>query len=372
MRIAIITDETDTQLVGFGNYTLNLVEHILKTDKGNEYYLIHRRKEKHSIYSMANEIIIPAGKKLSFIRNFLGLPLKLKEYNFDLVHHLSSIGPFVFKSLMPGKKNVQSVLDIIPSLYPEVFEWQVRTTFRFLLPRIVKNADHILTISETSKQDIMRRFGVAEDKVSVTYPACSADIFRPKKDFKLLEKYGLQDGYLLFAGALEAKKNILTLLRAFSKLKEKGHKHKLALVGKQGYGYNKILSEIKKLGIQNDIVETGYVPIGELPALYSTAKTLVLPSIYEGFGIPVVEANLCGCPVIISGGGSLPEVAGPSALIVKNPFDIQGFADAMEAVITNASLRQRMRKKGFENAKRFSWEKAAKQTINVYKLLEES
>lgn len=376
MKIGIITDETDTRLVGSGTYTLCLVRSMLKLDKENEYYLVHRKKEEHDIYSMANEVIVPYNPAFPFstIRNFIQLPLKLRKYDFDIVHHTSSIGPFVFKSLMPARKgrNIESVLDIIPLVRPETFEWQVRKSFRHLLPRIVRNVDHIFTISEKSKSDIISAFRVKPEKIEVVYPGCIEGVFKPIKKSaakaELEAKYNIADDYILFVSSLEAKKNVPTLLNAYNELKKRGYRQKLVMVGKKGYGYDAIEAMIKQLKLENDVIMPGYVPLEDLPKFYSAAEALVMPSVYEGFGIPVVEANSCGCPVIVSNGGSLPEIAGKSAIIV-GVYDAQGYANAIEKIITEKSAREKMVAAGFRNAKRFSWKTAAKKTIGAYRRL---
>ena len=379
MKIGMITDETDTAQVGLGTYASNIALNILKLDTKNDYYLIHRRKEKHKIYSMGNDVIIPynGGFPFSMIRNFITLPIKLRMYNFDIVHHTGNIGPFLLKQIMPTRKGktIQTLFDIIPLIYPETFEPSVVVAFKHLLPKVLKNADMILAISEKSKQDAIKRFGIEEEKIEVTYMAPNEKFVALPKQKKqvartfLKERYGISGQYILFTSALEAKKNVPTLLKSFSLLKNKGLKHKLVLVGKKGYKHEEIFATINKLGLQKEVIMPGYTPLSpDLVYLYNCADVFVLPSVYEGFGIPVTEAMKCGCPVVASNGGSLPEVAGKAGLIV-DANDVNGYADAIEAVINDARLREKMIRRGFENAKRFSWEKSAKKTIEIYERL---
>ncbi|MBN2454034.1 glycosyltransferase family 4 protein, partial [Candidatus Woesearchaeota archaeon] len=324
MKIGIITDETDTALVGLGTYTLNTTKEILLQDKKNDYWLVHRRKERHDIYSMAKEVIIPSPVfPLSAVRNFITMPMKLKKCGFDVVHHMSSIGPFLFRGLLPGRKNVQSVLDIIPLVHPESYEIAVRAAFKYLLPKAIRNADHIVTCSENSKRDIMKRFGVKDEKITITYLAPN-ERFRPVDRKKAADavsrKYGIKEPYLLYVGALEAKKNIPTLIKAYSILRKRGFKQKLVLAGKKGYGYDRISATVSKLGLKGQVLELGHVPNSyasdDLVMLYNAADVFVFPSVYEGFGMPAAEAMRCGCPVVSSNGGSLPEVVADAGLVV--------------------------------------------------------
>jgi glycosyltransferase involved in cell wall biosynthesis len=372
MKIGIITDETDTQLVGFGYYTLALVKHILMQDKKNEYFLIHRRKENHDIYKMgAKEILVPYNPTFPFstIRNFITLPLTLRKYNLDVVHHMTSTGPFVFKQLMKGK-SVETIHEILPLLYPKSFEPSVRLVFRVLLPRIAKNVDHIITACSTSKTDLRRRFKIPSDKIDVIYQGTNP-IYKPlnKKQSRdiVRKKYGISDRYLLFVSTLEGKKNVPTLLKAYHKLRADGGTHKLVLVGRKGYGYDRIESAIKALKLEKDLIMPGYVSSEDLPHFYNAADVFVFPA-FEGFNMTVIDAMKCGCPVVVSNGGGAQETVGDAGITV-DVLDSAGYASAIQKVLTNKKLAQSMRKKSLINAKRFDWKITAKKTIAVYEQL---
>ncbi|MBI3034058.1 glycosyltransferase family 4 protein [Candidatus Woesearchaeota archaeon] len=372
MRIGIITDETDTQLVGFGIYTLELTKNILLIDKKNEYYLIHRRKEDHEIYKMgAKEIIVPYNPRFPFstIRNFITLPLKLRKYNLDVVHHMTGTGPFVFKQLLKGK-SVEIIHEIEPILYPQNFELSVKLVFRFLLPRIVKNVDYILTACNSAKMDISRHFKVPLNKIGVVYPGTNS-LFKPMDKRackeKIRRKFGIKEDYILFVSTLEAKKNIPTLLKAYKKLKDGGCKHKLVLVGRKGYGYEKIESVMKRLKLEKDVIMTGYVPFSDLPIFYNAAAVFVFPP-YEALCMPVIDAMKCGCPIIVSNGGGGPEAFGSAGIIVE-VSDSEGYAKAIKEVLENKKLAGSMRRKSLKRAKDFSWKKSAKKVIDVYERL---
>lgn len=370
MRIAIITDETCRELAGFGTYTYNIVKNILEQDKENDYFLVHSRKEEHDIYSMAEEIIIPQGTfPLSALRNFVRMPLKLRKHDFDIVHHTSSVGPFAFRQFWPTKKGkaVETVHDIIPLLYPEYFEWPVRAAFSHLLPRIARNADKLLAVSEHTKNDIIKQFKIPASKIEVAYDGVNP-IFKSldkKKCMAQLEKYGIKEGFLLFVSTLEAKKNIPTALEAYAMLRKEGLLQKFVLVGKKGHGYGKVAEAVKRLQLESDVVMPGYVPLKELPLFYNAADVFVLPSLYEGFGIPAAEAMSCGCPVVASNAGALPEITGGAGKTV-DVFDARGYASAIEGVLESKKTAAEMRRKGLKNAKRFSWKESAKKVIKIY------
>lgn len=369
MRIAIITDETEGQPLGGGTYILNLVENLLNTDRKNEYTLVHRKKESREIYSRANELIIPYNARfpLSTARNFITLPMQLRKHNFDIVHHPVNIGPFAFKAIWPTKTGrcIQTVYDIIPLMFKDTHEKAVRLAFRHLFPRVARNVDHIITISEATKQDIIRKIGTAPEKITPIHLAANK-IYKPQKNPGWVKKkYGINHDYILFVSALEPKKNIPTLIKAYSELRKKGHRHKLVLAGKKGWSHAEITEQIKKNRLQEDVILPGYIPLEDMPSLYSAASAFCLPSLYEGFGIPALESMSCGTPVITSNRGSLPEIVGKAG-ITTNPMDYKTMAERISEVLTDKKLAADMKAKGLEQAARFSWEKTAMQTIKTY------
>lgn len=216
--------------------------------------------------------------------------------------------------------------------------------------------------------DIIRYFKIPENKIKVIYLGVDED-YKPLSETeirKVRQKYHLNYPFILYVGSLISHKNIPTLIKAFYKLKKYGLPHKLVITGKRGWKYKNIFEIISKLNLQKDVVFTGYVQREDLPALYNAADLFVYPSLYEGFGLPPLEAMACGTPVITSNTSSLPEVVGNAGIMV-DPYDIDGLAKAMYEVLTNEGLRAELRKRGLERAKMFSWKKTAEETLNVYK-----
>ncbi len=234
----------------------------------------------------------------------------------------------------------------------------------------IKKAKRIIAVSQATKNDLMHYLGIAEERISVVYLGVGHSLFRPVS-------HRIYDNpYVLFVGTEHPRKNFITLLKAFSQLKSEPRFKglKLVKVGKAGGQEADFRGQTMKVidaqGLVNEVVFTDFVPEADLPAYYSGAKVLVMPSLYEGFGLPVVEAMACGCPVITSNTSSLPEVVGEAGIMV-NPNDTDSLAEVMRRVLTENKLRDDMIRKGLEQSKRFSWEKAARETLEVYKKVAE-
>ena len=233
----------------------------------------------------------------------------------------------------------------------------------------VKKAKRIIAVSQTTKDDLVQHLGIPEERISVIYEGIDHRLFKPTS--RRLVDYP----YLLFVGLEHPRKNLARVLKAFSRLKSQRRFKDLKLlkVGKAGGPEAEFrkhtLQVINELNIPRDVVFTGYVAEEDLPAYYSGAECFILPSLYEGFGLPPLEAMACGCPVIVSNRASLPEVTGEAAIKV-DPFDTYGIARALQEVLTDGHLKQELISKGLKHARRFSWEKAARETIEVYQSVE--
>ncbi len=233
----------------------------------------------------------------------------------------------------------------------------------------IKKAKRIIAISQATKRDLMHYLGIPDEQISVVYLGVDHKLFRPVS-------HRIYDNpYVLFIGSEHPRKNFAGLLKAFSQLKgEPRFKDlKLVKVGKAGGSEvdfrGQTMEVINTLDLVGDVIFADFVPEAELPAYYSGAEVFVLPSLYEGFGFPPLEAMACGCPVITSNTASLPEVVGEAGIMV-NPYDTDSLVKAMRRVLTDSELRDDMVRKGLEQAKRFSWEKAARQTQEVYEKVE--
>lgn len=228
-------------------------------------------------------------------------------------------------------------------------------------------ANAIIADSHATKQDIVARLGVAPDKVVVVHLGVDGERFAPQpahQRSRALAELGLQPPYLLAVGTLEPRKNLMTLLHAYAALPSTVPP--LLLVGGQGWGDNPLSLLVEQLGLRERVFMVGFVADRLLPALYSGAEIFVYPTLYEGFGLPVLEAMACGAPVITSNVSSLPEVAGEAAIQV-NPRSASDLAEAIQTVLESPSKRSAMRQAGLLRAQSFSWERCAQETLGVYR-----
>lgn len=264
-------------------------------------------------------------------------------------------------SLIP---TVISVMDLSFIKFPDLFAKKDLYQLKNWTKYSAKNAKKIITISQSSKNDIIKEYGVRKDDVIVTYPGINelkTENLKPKSMDDLNKKFGIDKEYVLFVGTLQPRKNIEKLIEAFSKIDKD---ILLIIVGKKGWLYEDILNAPEKFGIPQKVKFLDFVSDDELPSLYKNALCFVLPSLYEGFGLPVLEAMKNGCPVLTSNVSSLPE-AGGDAVLYFNPLNVDEISKTIKKIIDDKNLRQEMIKKGFLQVKKFSWEKTARQTLEV-------
>ena len=269
------------------------------------------------------------------------------------------------------KKVVTTLHDIGFERLPKLYRPSELRYHRYTARLAVRAASRILTVSEFSKREIIDFYGVEPARVIVTPNAVDPQLYHPRisEEAKkaVLEKYRLSRPFFMFIGRLEAKKNLVNILHAFSIFKGwrgVGDPIKLLLAGTPGFGYEAIKSEIEKRQLAPHLLLPGYVPEADVPALLASAEVLVFPTRYEGFGIPIVEAQAVGTPVITGDNASMPEVGGAGAAYVKvdEPDDI---AEAMRRLVDDIPYRDSLRAAGFENVKRFSWDESARIATNA-------
>ncbi len=271
--------------------------------------------------------------------------------------------------LMPLRSipTVLTVHDLIYQLFPA---YHKRLNYWYLnaaMPLFVQRADALIAISESSKRDLMRIYHVPEEKITVIHEAASPD-FRsaPAKCMaEIRARYNLPERYLLAVGTIEPRKNLIRLVDALRLLRRKDRSLSLVVVGHTGWLYQDFLQHLEKLEDPQSVLLSGYVPDADLPAVISGAVAYVLASFYEGFGLPVLEAMACGTPVICSNTSSMPELGGDAARYF-DPYDTQSMVAAIAAVLDDGHLRAEMTERGLVQAARFSWQRAAKETLAVY------
>lgn len=364
MRIGIDASTIGTQ-GGPRTYVLNLISSLLKTDKGNEYVVFYNSREHLGRFPQAKEVVVPfANPATRLLREHILMPYFYKRERLDIIHNTKSAMSF----LKPCKA-VVTIHDVIPLTNPETETFLARTYWKIQMPIAARYADKIITISEYAKKEIIRFFDIREERITVI-PNCFEDRFRPIFDSALLEKvrtkYALPEKYILYVGTIQPRKNLNLLIKSFSKLKKSGKiKQKLVIAGRKGWLYSSLFELIKELHIEDEVIFTGFVPDEDLPYMYNMADLFVYLSLFEGFGIPPLEAMACGVPVICSNTTSMPDVVGEGGILV-DPTDQRAVEKTILDVLESPSLQREMRDKGIAQAKKFSWERTAKETLKVY------
>lgn len=294
-----------------------------------------------------------------FNENFC-LPRYFYKNGFDLFHSPNYVLPLFIKS-----QSIVVVHDLITFDFPSLCQRESVLYFRLFLPYSIWKADKIITVSKTVKKDILSRFKMSENKV-VVIPLGVSNIFKRTVNKEVLLKYSINKKYILFVGNIEPKKNLVRLIKAYYNLIcTKNISHKLVIAGKKGWKFEEVFKIVQLLKLQESVIFTGYVPDHDLPVLYSMADLFVFPSIYEGFGIPPLEAMACETPVLASNAGALPETTGGNCLLV-DPFSVDEIADGIYQMLTNAGLSDEFVTKGKKWVQQFCWEKVARKTLKIY------
>lgn len=345
--------------VGSNQFAYGLLKAIEKIDKDNNY-LIYLSTPLLSDMPKTRENwgyrIIPPPKFWTQWR----LPIDLFTHFprpsvfFSISHYTPRFSPV---------PRVVTITDLGYLKYPNQLRKKDYYQLKFWTADSIKSANHIIAISEFTKRDILSNYNVPEQKISVVYPGYEKEIFNTnvgKKESQLtLKKHKIDAPYILFLGALKPSKNIERLVQAFSILKDKNLK--LVISGKKGWLFESIFNVVRELSLSDRVIFTDYVEDREVPILMANAEVFALPSLYEGFGMPVVECMACGTPVVVSKEGSLPEVVKDAGVIV-DPYDTNSIAKGIEKAIKN---RSEFSKKGLLRAKDFDWDESAKRTIDI-------
>jgi len=360
MRIGIIGDSIDLQYAGIHYYTKNIVRALPKVDSDSSYFLFSG-SERYSFEGVEIIKVSRGGSYLARLRRLLiEIPRLAQEYKLDVVIEPAHFGPF---NLPESIKRVTVIHDMTAvthrEWHPLISGWMQSLTLRGILRR----ADLIITNSHYTKSDITKYIGVDTPKVVPALLGVS-DIFLPIEDSNILGKYGLYKDYILYQGTLEPRKNLLNLIKGYELFRH-NHPHRdiqLIISGKEGWKADHIIRRKYDSLYQDDIILLGYVDRADMPALYSGAKLFAYPSLYEGFGLPILEALACGTKVCASNATSLPEVAGTFAHYF-DPLDIKDISSAIAECLL-APNDERLRQMQIDHAHLFTWEATAKKIID--------
>ncbi len=368
MRIAIDIRPLTVSSTGTGTYAFNLIKEIARIDRENEYWLCaHRditRSFKEELSGNSNLHLQIDHYPWGILWQQLCLPSLLKKLKIDLLH--STLLTLPFSVPCPS---VVTIHDLVFRMFPQKHTLANRTVTNFSVANSVRISQRIIANSENTKKDLMKTLGVPEEKIEVTLLAAES-IYRPYGNSQVLakirEKHSQGEKFLLSVGTLEPRKNFFRLIQAFRGFRERiSGPPKLLIVGRKGWSYGKVLRAASKLGLERDVIFTGYLPSQEMPLLYNACEFFVYPSLYEGFGLPPLEAMACGKAVISSGNSSLPEVVGEAGILVDS-CQVKEIEEAMIRLWREEKLRKELGSRGLKRAKLFSWEKMAESTLKIY------
>lgn len=364
MRIGYDITSLGARPSGVGTYTLQLLLGMAEADAGHEFVLLANRHE-HGVALAGHPSLRPRPRPFPSRMLWMQalLPQFLAAEGVQLCHYPNSIAPL--RSPCPY---VVTIHDMTLSLMPGRHPWRKQLLVRPLIPLVARRAARVITVSQQARADIVRLLRVPEERVAVIAEA-AAPIFRPappEEQARVRAAYGIAGPYLLFIGTLEPRKNLVRLIRAWHSLRQRGAiPHRLVIVGAPGWAYRQIYAELHRLRCTDDLIFTGYLPLADLPAIYSAADGFAFPSLAEGFGLPVLEALACGTPTLISNTPALVETAGQAAVRV-DPYDVPAIADGIERLLTDQALRDRLRRAGPARAAHFSWRRSAQATLALY------
>lgn len=370
MKIAIdLRSLNNGAMSGVETYILNLLEHMLPMDKENRYTLFYnafRGNNVHGLQYINSELVakhVP-NKILNLSLRTLNYP-KFEDFigDFDWLF-LPNLNQF---SVRATTKVALTVHDLSPVVLPECFSLKGRAWHWFIrMRKMLERANLIFAVSEYTKYDIVRLFGIDEKKIVVTHEGVNNKLFNSHISEAFLRNvrniYNLPGDFILFLATVEPRKNLLNLIEAFEQLDLPTH---LVIAGKKGWKYEKIFERIKNSPKAKYIRYLGYVNEVHKPALMKLSRVFAFPSIYEGFGLPPLEAMAVGTPVLTSGVTSLPEVCGSAALLV-NPHSSEEISRGLYHLMTDENLRGQMISDGFRQVSKFSWDVTARKVIDKF------
>jgi glycosyltransferase involved in cell wall biosynthesis len=368
LRIGYDGKRAANNFTGLGNYSRSLIGHLAKQFPKNLYF-IYTPKAREAIlklplFAKENIILRQADQgKLKLFWRSLGIKKLLLKDKIDLFHGLSHEIPFGIKK--SGIKSIVTIHDLIFLRKPQYYKQIDRLIYKFKSKYACKKADRIIAISEQTKNDIIALYKTDSAKIEVIYQSCD-DSFKTLLSLtekeKIRLKYQLPEKYLLNVGTIEPRKNLLQLIKSLPKVNVS---YPLVVIGKEtGYAVL-VKKEIEKLGLQKRVIFLKDIPFSDLPAIYQSAKVFILPSFYEGFGIPIIEALYGNVPVIAATGSCLEEAGGPNSIYVS-PNNVDDLADSINLVLNDKELQQNMKEKGMEYVQKFNSEIINQQLINCY------
>jgi glycosyltransferase involved in cell wall biosynthesis len=365
-KIGIIYGGISEQKAGMDHYLHQVLLTMKRLAPEHRYILIDHRRKQTSFKEQFEQVILDLPR----------FPIRVSRWNlqivprvlpqFDLVFSPGLYGPL---RIPKGVASVMVVHDLTKYLFPNFFPFNpVQKVLDLLVyPAMLRRYDHLITVSKTTRQDLMTLFKVDKEKITVVYHGAE-EAFQPMSlrnaEESLRQSHNIKKPFILSLGTLEPRKNIPTLLKAFAEIMDQ-IPHDLVLVGQKGWKWEPIFREMERPKLKERVRWVGYISDPERVSFYNAADFLAYPSWYEGFGMPLLEAMQCGCPVITSRVSSMPEVVGDAGLLI-DPHRVEDLQGAMLRLVHEPGLREKLRLAGFEQSKKFSWETSARITLEVF------
>jgi glycosyltransferase involved in cell wall biosynthesis len=368
MRIGIDATALPPQPVGAGNYIIQLIRALAAQESDHDFVVFAQPRGQ-------DMIALPEGspvERVTVEERSPGSRLIWEQVQFPKLIRVSGVellhSTHYTRPTWLACKSVVTFHDMTFFLYPELHTWARRFYFPKMMRMSASRADELITVSDSTRDDIVRLLGIDPKKITTTHLGVNPG-YKPiddqNKKRSVIEKYALPEKFILFVGLVEPRKNLPVLIDAFKRLIDEEFNFKLILVGRFGWMYEKVFDQVKELGLENMVQFLGYVPQEDLPVVYNLARLFVYPTIYEGFGLPVLEAMACGIPVITSDVSSLPEIVGEAGILTP-VNDSDALFEAIVQGLTDSDLRQELIHKGPRRAANFSWAKTAQLTLQVY------
>lgn len=363
MRIGIMLRHLPTETGGIGRYTHKLLQYLLATDRSNEYFILHRDDSALGAYQQfpnVQELCKPSPSKLLWDQ--IVIPSWAKQLSLDLV--------FNPKMSAPLRAPCSTVIMMHGADWfevPQSYSLPNRIYHEFAATLYSKSAAAVIVASHDAADKLEQHIPAAKGKTVAVHHGVDKEFYRITDAERLnavRAKYQLPERFILYVGKIYPMKNVSGIVAAYAELRDQ-IPHKLVLAGGAGPRAERELATIKQRNLEDDVILTGRVPDEDLPPLLSLAEAFVFPSLYEGFGIPLLEAMACGCPVVTSTAGSCPEVVGDAAVVV-DPRDIGAIAAAVHDLLNNPNRAQTLVGRGLERVKSFTWEKCAQETLAVF------
>ncbi len=357
----LLSGEASYRRAGIHQYIAQTLRHLPQDDFEYTIFTRHSETWLNAVGTVVKSRWPTEGRLARIAWEQSAWPWLAARRKLDLLHGMAFATPW-----FSARTAVVTVYDLSFMHYPQAFPTAQRWYLTNQTRQSCRQAKRIIAISESGRQDIHHFFGAPLEKIDVAYPGVDG-VYQPLSSAGIAafrQREGLPKRFILHVGTLQPRKNIPTLIEAFAQVAPPDVN--LVLAGGKGWLFDEIWDRVTALGAQDRVRFTGYVPDDDLPLWYNAASLLVFPSVYEGFGMPVVEAMACGTPVVASNASSIPEAAGEAGLLF-NPQDVAELGDRITAVLQNPSLAATMREKGLRQAKRFSWQQTGEQTAKTYR-----